>query len=520
MPALLTELAAAGGDAPAIVAEHTTLSWAALADRVDRWIAVLRGLGVRDGDRIACVLGNGAAAFEVLLAGLHAGVTVVPVNWHLTDVEIAHILADSGSRALIVEAAYAPAAGRAAGSGMVRLVVGETGTDGFTAAEPLLRAAGGTAPAGQRLGSVMLYTSGTTGVPKGVNNGLFVAGSPFERVQRLLRYAHAVLDVPAGERVLLAGPWYHSAQLFFALLALLQGSRLIVHRRFDPAATLAAIDVDQVTAVHLVPTQFVRLLRLDPAVRANFSGTSLRRVWHGGGRCATDVKHRMIEWWGPVFWEYYAATEGGVVTLIDSADWLRRPGSVGRAVPPNEVLVVDGAGEPLPPGQPGRVFVRRAKGGTFTYHNAPDKTRAAHLGPGVFTYGELGYLDEDGYLFLTGRAQDMVVSGGVNVYPAEVEAALLTHPAVRDAAVVGVPDDEYGERVVAVVELDPDWPPSQVDGLADRLDRHCRHTLAGFKVPRGYRLVAELPREPTGKLRKDAVRNAYTAYTEPMASRP
>jgi acyl-CoA synthetase (AMP-forming)/AMP-acid ligase II len=526
MPVLLTELgadrAADRATAPAIVADDSTLSWVALADRVNRWIEVLRGLGVRDGDRIACVLGNGTAAFEVLLAGLHTGATVVPVNWHLTDVEIAHILADSGSRALIVEPAYAPAATRAmarAGAAVVaRLVVGEVDTDGFTAAEPLLRAANGVEPAGQRLGTVMLYTSGTTGVPKGVSNGLFVAGSPFDRVQRLLRYAHAVLDVPAGGRVLLVGPWYHSAQLFFALLALLQGSRLVVHRRFDPTATLATIDAHRITAVHLVPTQFVRLLRLDPAVRAAFSGSSLRRVWHGGGRCAADVKRRMIEWWGPVFWEYYAATEGGVVTLIDSADWLRRPGSVGRAVPPNEVLVVDDAGTPLPPGHPGRVFVRRAKGGTFTYHNAPDKTRAAHLEPGVFTYGELGYLDADGYLFLTGRAQDMVVSGGVNVYPAEVEVVLLTHPAVRDAAVVGIPDDEYGERVVAVIELDPDRPPSQVDGLAELLDRHCRRTLAGFKVPRGYRVVAELPRDATGKLRKDAVRDAYT--DRPMVNHP
>ncbi|WP_262403105.1 AMP-binding protein [Actinomadura sp. CNU-125] len=441
--------------------------------------------------------------------------TAVPVNWHLTDGEIAYILADSGSRALVTERGYLSATARAAETAEAgdagadtrdrRFVLGDIDGKGFEAVEPLLAAGDGGERDDQVCGATMLYTSGTTGRPKGVINNLFVTGAPFSDVDRLGRYAGAVLRIPVRERVLLDGPWYHSAQLFFALLSLLQGSRLVIRPRFEPAATLETIDREQITAVHLVPTQLFRLMRLDEPLRREFSGASLRAVWHGGGPCPDDVKRRMIEWWGPVLLEYYGATEGGAVTLIDSREWLRRPGSVGRAVPAYEILVVDGDGAPLPAGRTGRVFVRRKSGGTFSFHNAPDKTRAAHLEPGVFTFGEIGRLDEDGYLFLSGREQDMIVSGGVNVYPAEVEEVLLRHPGVQDAAVVGLPDREFGERVTAVVQRAPGAPVE----MATVLDAHCRASLAGFKSPRAYRFVDELPREPTGKLRKDALQAVF-----------
>ena len=504
MPALLNEHIARGGDATAIVDDLGGISWRGLGERVNRWIGLLAGRGLGRGDRIACVLGNRRETFEVLLACLHTGITAVPVNWHLTEPEIAYILNDSGSKALVVEPAYAPvaaAAARAADSGTALLVLGDRDRCGFAAAEPYLAAADAREPARQCCGALMLYTSGTTGHPKGVDNRLFVVGAPFSRVGKLAEYARVVLDVPARERFLLDGPWYHSSQLFFALLALLRGSCLVIRGHFDPAATLDVIDREQITSAHLVPTQFVRLLRLGDAAKRAFSGASLRRVWHGGGPCAVDIKRQMIDWWGPVLLEYYGATEGGAVTLIDSRDWLRRPGSVGRALPPGEILVVGEDGTALPPGQTGRIFVRRRAGPTFQYHNAPEKTRSAHLAPDTFTYGELGYLDDAGYLFLTGRAQDLIVSGGVNVYPAEVEAVLLTHPGVRDAAVIGVPDSEFGERVAAVVERESGAPGD----LAILLDEHCRRSLAGFKVPRAYHFVDTLPREPTGKLRKEAL---------------
>jgi long-chain acyl-CoA synthetase len=509
MPALLNDYIARDGSETAIVDDRGPVSWSMLGDRVNRWIDLLVRCGLGRGDRIACVAGNRRETFEVLLACLHAGIVVVPVNWHLTEPEIAHILSDSGAKAVIAAEQHLPVVGGAVPGRpgkMALLTLGERDIAGFAAAEPGLAAASPDEPGGQCCGAIMPYTSGTTGHPKGVDNGLFVVGAPFSRVRKLAEYARVVLSVPARERVLLDGPWYHSSQLFFSLLSLLQGSRLVLRGHFDPAATLEVIDREQITSVHLVPTQLVRLLRLSDAAREGFSGASLRRVWHGGGPCPVDVKRKMIEWWGPVLLEYYGATEGGAVTIIDSDEWLRRPGSVGRAVPPCEILIIGADGTILPPGQAGRVFVRRGTGRTFHYHNAPDKTRSAHLAPDTFTFGELGRLDQAGFLFLTGRAQDLIVSGGVNVYPAEVEAVLLTHPEVRDAAVIGLPDDEFGERVVGVIEREGTRisPPAE---LQARLDVHCRRSLAGFKVPRAYHFVDSLPREPTGKLRKKALRD-------------
>ncbi len=518
MPTLLDEYIIEGGSETAIVDDAGQVSWSALGERVNRWMALFATHGLGVGDRLACVLGNRRETFEVLLACLHSGITLVPVNWHLTAPEISYILSDSGSRAVVVEPDYAETTGRAVrmstGTCSIRLVTGEYGVHGFSAVEPLLASASPAEPRHQSCGATMLYTSGTTGAPKGVLNGLFVVGAPFSRVVKLTRYARAVLDVPARERCLLDGPWYHSSQLFFALLGLLLGSRLVIRGRFDPLATLETIDREQITAAHLVPTQFVRLLRLDERVRREFSGSSLVRVWHGGGPCPVEVKRRMIDWWGPVLVEYYGATEGGAVTLVGSRDWLSRPGTVGRAVPPNGIVIVDEAGASLPAGRQGRVFVRRAKGGGFSYHNAPEKTRSAHLEPGTFTFGDVGYLDEAGFLFLTGRAQDLIVSGGVNIYPAEVEAVLLTHPAVHDVAVIGVPDDEFGERVVGIIEAEASAPAD----LPTELDEHCRRSLAGFKVPREYQMLSSLPREETGKLRKDVLRDSYAAGSPPARS--
>lgn len=509
MPTLLSDQIARHGTAPALTDEHGTTSWSGLGDRVDRWAQVLRGAGLAPGDRVALVLGNRAETYAVVLGCLHAGLTVVPVNWHLTAPEVAHVVADSGARALVVEPAHAAVAADAvAGLAPVglRLVLGATGRDGFAPADPLLAAAPPGPLPDEVCGSTMLYTSGTTGRPKGVDNGLFRSGAPLSRVARTAAYARAVLGVPAGGTVLLDGPWYHSSQLFFSLLPLLLGSRLVIRPRFDPAATLAVIDAERVTAAHLVPTQLVRLLRLPAAARAGFSGASLTQVWHGSGPCPADVKRRMIDWWGPVLTEYYGATEGGAVTLIGSAEWLARPGSVGRALPGCEIVVVDGGGAPVGPGVRGRVFVRRRGRRSFHYHDSPEKTAAAHLAPDTFTFGELGHLDADGYLHLDGRAQELIVTGGVNVYPAEVEAVLTGHPGVVDAAVLGVPDHEYGERVVALVES-ADGAPVDPAGL----DAHCRTSLAGFKVPRAYHVVATLPREPTGKLRREALQRVLDA---------
>jgi acyl-CoA synthetase (AMP-forming)/AMP-acid ligase II len=512
MAELLREMVAVRPHEVAVVDERGSTCWADLDRRVNRWVHVLREQGLAAGDLVAFIAGNRRETVEALLACLHTGLIVVPINWHLTAGEIVYILEDSACRGLLVDeeraGTAAEAVRRAAGGRLVRLVIGSEPRAGFAAAEPLLAAARRTVPAAQCSGSLMLYTSGTTGHPKGVVNGLLRAGAPLDRVTRLLQYLHAVLGVPERGRVLLVGPWFHSAQLFFSLFPLLSGCELVMRDRSDAAQTLALIDDERITACHLVPTQFFRLLRLAETTRMAFSGESLELIWHGGAPCPLDVKRRMIEWWGPVFTEYYGATEAGVATMIDSTAWLRKPGSVGRAVPPTTIVIVGPSGEALPPNQEGRVFVRRPPDRDFHYHNAPDKTRAAHLGPGVFTFGELGCLDEDGYLFLTGRVTDTIVSGGVNIYPAEVEAVLLTHPAVRDAVVFGVPDEEFGERTKAVVELDP-AVPLPAGRVHDMLDYFCRQRLAGFKVPRSYEIVASVPREATGKARRHLLRERF-----------
>jgi long-chain acyl-CoA synthetase len=488
----------------------TELSWSDLDRRVNRWVHLLRAGGLATGDRVCVLAGNRAQTVEVLLACLHTGLTAVPVNWHLTPAEVGYLIVDSGSRGLVVDPERAGVAATAlaehAGQpGAVPFVVafGDHPAHGIAAVEPLLAAVVDTEPADQVSGATMLYTSGTTGHPKGVVNGLMVAGAPLDRISATVQRLRAAIGLPTDGRLLLVGPWYHSAQMFFALFPLLLGGQLVTRSRFDPVDTLRSIDGFGITHCHLVPTQFIRLLRVSTQARRDFDGLSLRTVWHGGGPCAVEVKYRMIQWWGPVFTEYYAATEGGIATLIDSDEWLAHPGSVGHALPSTGLVVVGEDGAELPPGEEGRVFLRRPPTASFHYHNAPEKTLAAHLAPGTFTYGDVGHLDADGYLFLTGRGSETIVSGGVNIYPAEIEAVLHVHPGVRDAVVFGVPDDEFGERVKAVVALEPQLASAQ--DVAAELDAHCRAHLAGFKVPRVYQVVATLPRDTSGKLRRQAL---------------
>jgi acyl-CoA synthetase (AMP-forming)/AMP-acid ligase II len=495
----------------ALVDERSALSWADLNRRVNRWIHVFRAHGLGTGDRVGFVMGNRNETFEALFACLHAGLVVVPISWRLTAVEIGYVLADSGSRGLIADPDYAEAAARAADSsgtlGM-RLVTGDRPRHGLVPVAPLLDDAGDAEPDGQCSGDVLLYTSGTTGRPKGVVTGRFVAGAPLDRTMKLLDLLGAGLGIPDQGRVLLVAPWYHSGQLFFSMFPLLRGCTLVLRHGFDPVDTLATIDNERITMGHFVPTQFIRLLRVDEQARSRFRGASLERVWHGGGPCPIAVKQAMINWWGEVLVEYYAGTEAGIATLIDSATWLSRPGSVGRALAPNEIVIAGADGESLPPGVPGTVYLRQPPGRDFSYYNAPEKTAAAHLGPGVFTLGDIGHLDEDGFLYLTGRSLDTIVSGGVNIYATEIELVLQQHPAVRDVAVFGVPDAEFGEQVKAVIAMEQDAGVAP-DGLGQVLDSYCRSVLAGYKVPRSYDIVDALPREPTGKLFRSRIRDAY-----------
>jgi long-chain acyl-CoA synthetase len=306
-------------------------------------------------------------------------------------------------------------------------------------------------------------------------------------------------------------------QWVYTFGTLLNGSTVVVQPRFDAAAVLGDVDRHEVTHMHLVPTQMLRILRLDELTRETFSGASLRCVYHGAAPCPRWVKQAMIDWWGPILTEYYGGTEAGFLTTISSAEWMERPGSVGRPGPNVEVTVVDDDGRVLPPREAGVIRFRSREGHDFRYHNAEDKTAAAHPEPGVGTLGDVGWFDEDGYLYLTDRVVDMVVSGGVNIYPAEIEAVLSEHAAVADVAVLGLPDAEMGEQVVAVVQTTGGRPLD--DALVAQLEAHCRERLAGYKCPRRWTSTDELPRNEAGKVPKHLLRAELTGSTSGLGDR-
>jgi long-chain acyl-CoA synthetase len=361
-----------------------------------------------------------------------------------------------------------------------------------------------------RAGQIMFYTSGTTGRPKGVRKqlpdrdgdalalitGIGLRASTFMAASRF---------GPEHRVDLVCGPMYHAAPFAGACGALDNGALLVMMDRFDPQGFLDRVERYRVTNVSMVPTMFHRLLELPETVRARADVSSLHTVSHAGAPCPVDVKRRMIEWWGPVIVEAYSATEGAGTT-VTAEEWLRKPGTVGRPSPGVEILIVDEDGNKCPPGVPGLVYLSQTMW-RFDYHNDPDKTAASRRGE-LFTVGDIGYLDDDGYLFLCDRQADIVISGGVNIYPAEVEALLLTHPSVADVAVVGTPSDEWGEQVTAVVEPGPGVAAPGAE-LADELIEYCRARLAHYKCPRAVDFVESLGRDPNGKLRKKPIRDRY-----------
>jgi long-chain acyl-CoA synthetase len=511
MAQLLAPIAVRRGDAPALIDESGETSWRDFDLRVNRLIHALRARGLPVGSRIAVVSGNRREYFEVLCAAAHAGWIVVPVNWHFAAEEVSYVLENSDARVLVADVRFQELAETAVcGNDAVetRLLVGGPPGGGFEAYEDFLASGSPDEPADQGLGGVMFYTSGTTGRPKGVISSTYAqAGGPLTVMEMMFKGFAGMLGIPEDGVTLLAGPLYHSAQWAFSMFPLGSGSTIVMRHKFDAAETLELIDRHGVTNVHLVPTQFIRMLRLAPEVREAFSGASLKAVWHGGAPCPEGVKREMIGWWGPVVTEYYGGTEGAIVSLISAEEWLERPHSVGRPVGTVEVRVVDEEGRRCPAGQPGQIYLKSRIGMDFEYHKEPEKTAGAHLGPGVFTLGDVGYLDDEGYLHLSDRKIDMIISGGVNIYPAEIESVLSDHPKVRDVAVFGIPHEEFGEQVKAAVELVDDCQPS--DELADELIATCRERLAGYKAPRSVDFLDALPRHPTGKLYKRLLRDPY-----------
>ena len=488
----------------ALVDERQTRTWGEFNANVNQLIGALRATGLATGETVGVLCGNRVELFEVLAATMHAGIVVVPLNWHWVAEELAYVLDDAAARAVLIDPDFAAVARDAverADGDVAVITLGDDEYRARLAVQPTRE------PDGQALGGPMFYTSGTTGRPKGVRNSLTRAGLPASTWQLVATGAVAQLGLPTDGVTLLCGPAYHSAQWAFSMLPFLAGGAVVMRQQFDAAEVLALIDDHHVTNLHLVPTQLTRLLRLPGAVRDRFSGESLQVAYHGAAPCPPEVKRRMIEWWGPRLVEYYGGTEGAMLSTIDSADWLAHPTSVGKPWPTVEVLVLDDDGRHCAVGEEGTLYVRNLLGMDFEYHGDEAKTAAAHREPGVFTLGDVGYLDTDGYLHLSDRRIDMIISGGVNIYPAEIEGVLQAHPAVRDAAVFGIPNDEFGEEVKAAVELEAGHDESAA--LTAELLDHCRAHLAGYKVPRSIDYERELPRHPTGKLYKRVLRDAY-----------
>jgi long-chain acyl-CoA synthetase len=474
-------------DAVAIVDGERRLTYRQLHERACRTAHVLADFGFQEGDRLALALRNRSEFFEAGFAAAMLGVEVVPISWRASRDELEYYLEDSGAK----------------------LLGAEQGIDGLPVPvfdiarhEDAIADRQATPPAGALDPAPVYYrayTSGTTGRPKAVER----PRSPVNRYLQAMVGYPLLQGLTTSEEVHLAcGPVYHTAPRAFSNYALLLGQTLVLMRHFDAEECLALIERERVTWTHMVPINFVRILALG-GTKHDLS--SMKRILHAAAPCPVDVKRRVMDVFPPdIVWEYYGTTEG-LATMISPEEWLAKPGSVGRAAPNLEVHVLDAGGGDLPPGEVGLVYVTPMSGVRFSYAGSPEKSAEMWRGD-LYTVGDMGYLDQDGYLFLTDRQQDVIISGGANIYPAEVEAVLFAHPAVADCAVIGVPDAEWGEQVKAIVE-------SRSPVTADELIEFCRGNLANDKCPRSVDFVKRLPRDDNGKLRKRELRDPYWAAT-------
>ena len=479
---------------------------AEVAETGRRVTCVLEDVGVPLGGGVALIGANTPEFLAAYRGAVWSGRYSTALSWRWTADDVAYVAGNCEASALFADARW-PELAAAAAPGFAadaRFSIGGP-LPGFRPWADVGRTPA--EPHGPPLaGAAMLYTSGTTGRPKGVRRPLPGTPPPHQMAAGGATMLTAFLAEPglASEAPhLVTCPLYHSGPLAYCDGALLLGADVVLMERFDPEEFLALVEEHRPASTFLVPAQFVRLLRLPEPVRRRYDLSSLRLVVHGSAPVAVEVKRAMIGWLGPVLYEFYGGTEGGGLG-IDSRTWLAKPGSVGRPYRPGlEVLVLDEQGTAVAPGSEGLVYFRDGNQEPFSYKDDPAKTAEAWR-DGAFTLGDIGYLDGDGFLFLCDRRSDVIVSGGVNIYPAQVEGVLVEHPAVADCCVVGVPDDEWGERVHALVQL---APGASLD--ADAADAHCRRRLAGYQVPRSWELVTDLPRTETGKLARRSVRDRY-----------
>ncbi|OZM71820.1 acyl-CoA synthetase [Amycolatopsis antarctica] len=498
-------------DRPAVVMSDTgeTLTYAQLDERSIRLSRYLHEQGLRRGDNVALLAGNSPRYSEVYWAAIRSGLYITAINHNLKPAEIAYIVNDCGAKVLIVSGAKADLARAIADEtpAVLARLAFDGDVEGHGDYESALAAAGTVALEDDRAGSDMLYSSGTTGLPKAVKAPLDDrrVGDPDEPHVALFGEMYGF----DGDTVYLCpAPLYHSAPLRFAGFVHARGGTVVVMPGFEPFDALAAIERHRVTHSQWVPTMFVRMLKLPPERRDRFDLSTHRVAVHAAAPCPTEVKRAMFDWWGPILHEYYAATEGNGITLVGPQEWLERPGTVGRAGL-GVLHVCEDDGRELPTGEIGLVYFERDEA-VFSYHNDPEKTAGAQhpSHPHWTTTGDVGYLDRDGYLFLTDRKAFMIISGGVNIYPQEIENALTMHPKVHDIAVIGVPDAEMGEQVMAFVAPSANVLPGAE--LERELIGFVRERIAHYKAPRGVEFVDELPRTPTGKLQKNRLRARFT----------
>ena len=499
-------------DKPALVMAGSgrSLTYAELDDRSLRLANRLRAAGLRQGDVVAMLSDNTPEAYEVYWAALRSGLYITAVNHNLSADEASYIVRDCGAKALVVSAAKAELVAALDVGVEERLAFGGR-VDGYGDYEAALADAGNDPLPEQPHGDDLLYSSGTTGRPKGIKLPLpdYAVDEPGYKYVSIFGFLYGFDESTV---YLSPAPVYHAAPLRFGGVIHALGGTLVMMEKFEPVAFLEAVQEHRVTHTQMVPTMFVRLLKLDDGERASYDVSSLRYVVHAAAPCPVEVKHRMIEWLGPIVHEYYASTEANGGTMIDSEQWLAHPGSVGVPLIGVPHICADDGTE-LPAGEVGTLYFEREEfeGASFEYHNDPDKTAATQHPehPNWTTVGDLGYLDADGFLYLTDRKAFMIISGGVNIYPQEIEDLFSLHPAVLDIAVLGVPDDEMGERVVAFVQ--PAEGVTGDDALAAELPTYARDRIAHFKVPREIHFRDELPRTPTGKMVKGELRKLYAA---------
>ncbi|MEV4751268.1 AMP-binding protein [Streptosporangium sp. NPDC049248] len=464
--------------------DGTVTTYGELLATVNQVSHGLRARGLGHGDVVAGVLPNGSDQVVMLMATGQVGLYYVPVNWHLTAAEIDYILTDCDARVVVADPSYS--------------VEKAVGVAELAEGQPT------TAPEDRSGGAVMWYTSGTTGFPKGVQRPL-TGHEPEATLPLFTWFLGEVCDLRTGDGIhLVTSPMYHSAPCAHTMFALHFGHTLVIAPRFEPETVLELVDRYRVDNALMVPTMFHRMLQLPAEVRARYDVSSLRQVVHTGAACPVAVKKGIMDWWGPVLYEYYGSTESTIAFSVKPHDWLERPGTVGRPAPTFEAKILGTDGEELPAGEPGMIYVRSGTGG-FEYRKDPEKTAASMRGD-WYAPGDIGFMDADGFLFLCDRRTDLIISGGVNIYPAEIEAAILEHPAVADVAVIGVPDEEWGHKVVALIQPMPGPRPSP-----EELLEHLGPRIARFKHPRVVEFRDELPRTPTGKLSRSKVREEYLA---------